>query len=226
MHLEYIAHATFLLTLSDGRRLILDPYQGMTFTGRFNYPPFVTAADFALITHEHIDHNYLGDLTDIPVVVRNAWQDARLRVTSQFVWHDKFQGTKFGGGVSMKFIEADGVRLCHMGDCGEMLSDAQVAEMGDIDVLLIPVGGFYTIDGHEAAALARRIHARTVIPCHYRTSLCSLPITGPEEFLSHFGQACRMASCRVSLDALPAGVVVVPPRFGKVSSQLSVVSCQ
>ncbi|MBR4985940.1 MAG: MBL fold metallo-hydrolase [Proteobacteria bacterium] len=217
MQLEYIAHATFLLTLADGRRLILDPYQGMTFNGRFNYPPFAVSADFALITHEHIDHNYLGDLRNIPVVVRNAWRDAGLKITSQFVWHDKFEGTKFGGGVSMKFIEADGIRLCHMGDCGEILSDAQIAQMGDIDVLLIPVGGFYTIDGHEAAALAKRIRAKTVVPCHYKTSLCGLPISGPEVFLSHFEHVSRLEDCRVALEDMASGVVVVPPRFGELA---------
>lgn len=210
MKLEMIAHATFRLTLSDGRVLLTDPYQGHTFGGRFDYPPFETAADFVLITHEHIDHNYLGDVRGIPVVIRHDWLDDVFAVHSVFAWHDKFMGTKFGGGVWMKCIDAEGLRICHMGDCGEVLSDAQIAEIGHVDVLLIPVGGFYTMDGDEAAELVRRIAPRTVIPCHYRTPLCSLPIEGPDRFLKHFTDIVTLNSHCVELSTLPPGIVVMP----------------
>ena len=215
MRIEYIAHATFVIVLNDGRRLIIDPYQGNTFGGRFDYPPFVTRADFALITHEHIDHNYTADLQGHPVIVRNAWQDERLHISSVFAWHDKFGGTKFGGGVQMKIIEADGIRLGHLGDCGEILGEEQIAALGKIDVLLLPVGGFYTMDGDEAADLARRIGARTTIPCHYRSPLCSLPIEGPDRFLAHFPGACRWPEYCAEVRELPEGVVVMPMKMVK-----------
>ncbi len=216
MQFDYIAHATFVLTLDNGQRLIIDPYQAHTFSGRFDYPPFETHADFALITHEHIDHNYLGDLKNIPVVVRHDWISPGLNIRSIFCWHDKFNGTKFGGGVWTKVIEADGLRVCHLGDCGEILSDAQIESFGKIDILMIPVGGFYTIDGHEAAELANRFGARTTIPCHYRTSLCSLPITGPEDFLSHFETVTQIDASHVDARNLPSGIVVMNSLFGKV----------
>lgn len=214
MKLTFVAHATFALDLDDGRRVVIDPYESMTFKGRFNYPVYRTHADLVLITHEHIDHNYLGDIQNIPVVVRHDWCDRKLCVSSHFAWHDKFEGTKFGGGVWMKMVEADGVRLCHLGDCGEVLSDEQIAALGRVDVLLIPVGGFYTLDGHESADLARRIGARVTIPCHYRTSLCSLPITGPEEFLSHFPDYHRVETCEADVSKLPEGVVWMPSLYG------------
>ncbi len=209
MKLSFIAHATFAIDLDDGRRIVIDPYESMTFKGRFNYPPFCTCADFVLITHEHIDHNYLGDIHNIPVVVRHDWCDSSLKVTSHFVWHDKFEGTKFGGGVWMKLIEADGMRILHMGDCGEILTDEQIAALGRIDILLIPVGGFYTIDGHEAADLALRIGARVTIPCHYQTPLCSLPITGPEAFLSHFPNYHVLSTHEIDASSLPTGIVMM-----------------
>ena len=185
----------------------------MTFQGRFNYPPFVTHADFALISHEHIDHNYVGDLRGPPVIVRHAWQDAQMRITSQTVWHDKFNGTKFGSSVSMKIIEADGLRLCHMGDCGELLNEGQIEAMGKLDVLCIPVGGFYTLNGDEAAEVAQRIDCRTIIPCHYQTPLCKLPIEGPERFLSHFDRVVHLDQNRVNASDLPSGVVVLRDSF-------------
>lgn len=218
MIIDYIAHATFVLTLDCGRRIIIDPYQAHTFNGRFDYPPYKTHADFALMTHEHIDHNYIADLTNIPVVVRHDWTDSMLKVRSVFCWHDKFQGTKFGGGVWTKIIEADGLRLCHLGDCGELLSDEQIEAFGKLDILMIPVGGFYTLNGHEAAVLADRIGAKTTIPCHYKTTLCSLPITGPDEFLSHFPNAVKLGTSRAEADNLPIGTVLMNSLFGEVLS--------
>ena len=212
MKIEFIAHATFKLTLNDGRIIVIDPYLSMSFQGRFNYPKFDEKCDFAVITHEHLDHNYLEDLKDNPVVVRNSWVDAGLRIQSVFAYHDKFQGTKFGGYVLMKMIEADGIRLCHMGDCGEILSDAQIESLGKIDVLLIPVGGFYTIDGLEAAELAKRIGARTTIPCHYLTPKCSLKLEDETRFLSQFKTIYTMSGV-VDAEKLPDGIVHLLSRY-------------
>ena len=213
MIIQYIAHATFTIDLNDGRRIIVDPYLGMSFNGRFNYPPYVTKADFAVITHEHLDHNYLGDIENIPVVVRSNWHDITLDIRTVTVFHDKFGGTKFGGTVGMKIIEADGLRICHMGDCGEILTDEQIEKLGRIDVLLIPVGGFYTIDGDEAFDLAQRIGARTTIPCHYLTPRCSLTLEGPERFLAHYQDFTRLSDSRFNAECLPEGVVCVPSLY-------------
>ena len=213
MKLEYIGHATFAIDLEDGRRLVIDPYRGMSFDGRFNYPPFHSHCDFALLTHEHLDHNWLGDLQGTPVVVRQAWHDAGLNVRSLFAWHDQYQGTKFHGYVLMKIIESEGLRLAHLGDVGELLSDVSLAAFGPLDVLIIPVGGFYTIDGDEAARITRALHARVTIPCHYKTPLCSLPIEGPERFLSHF-DLVHNAQGPVDVHNLPSGILQLAPRFG------------
>ena len=212
MKIEFIAHATFKLTLNDGRVIVIDPYLSMSFQGRFNYPKFDDRCDFAVITHEHLDHNYLGDLQGMPVVVRNTWHDAGLSIHSHLVWHDKFGGTKFGGSVLMKVIEADGLRLCHMGDCGEILTDGQIAKLGKLDILLIPVGGFYTIDGLEAAALAKRIDAVTTIPCHYLTPRCSLKLEDESRFLSAFNNIYTIDG-EYDAGRLPPGIVKLGSRY-------------
>lgn len=212
MKIEFIAHATFKLTLDDGRVIIIDPYMGMSFQGRFNYPPFVTPADVVAITHDHLDHNYLGDITGDPVVVREAADLPGLKITSIRVWHDQFEGTKFGGAVDMKCIEADGIRLLHMGDCGECLTDAQLKALGPIDVVLIPCGGFYTIDGAMAADIAKRLGATTTIPCHYKTELCALPIVDETEFCAQFDRITRLNKSEFT-PGEAAGVVVLTPRM-------------
>ena len=212
MKLEFIAHATFKLTLNDNRIIVIDPYQSMSFQGRFNYPIFDEYCDFAVITHEHLDHNYLEDLKGNPVVVRNSWQDKNLNIYSIFAWHDKYQGTKFGGYVLMKIIESASIRLCHLGDCGELLSDKTIDQMGRIDILLIPVGGFYTIDGSEAAALVHRIQPKTVIPCHYLTPRCSLKLEDETEFLSHFDKIHHLSG-EIDIKDLPDGIVHLASRY-------------
>lgn len=214
MHIEFIAHATFVITLNDGRRIVIDPYQGMSFQGRFNYPAFQTHADFVVMTHEHLDHSYLGDISNVPVIVRQQWRDSRLFIYSVFAWHDSVGGTKFGGGVQMKVIEADGIRVAHLGDVGEDLSNEQIAALGKLDILILPVGGFYTIDGDAAAALVRRVNAHTVIPCHYKTALCELPIEGPERFLEHWKPHITYVGKNwLEAGLLHAGIVVMSDKW-------------
>ncbi len=212
MKIEFIAHATFRITLNDGRIIVIDPYQGMSFQGRFNYPAFMTRADVVVITHDHLDHNYTGDIEGESVIVRHEADLPGISIRSFRVWHDQFEGTKFGGAVDMKLIEADGVRLLHMGDCGECLTNAQLAPLGHIDVALIPCGGFYSIDGTLAADIAKRLGATTTIPCHYKTSLCTLPITDETDFVNHFDHVTRLNTCEF-IPGQCAGIVVLTPKM-------------
>jgi len=84
---------------------------------------------------------------------------------------------------SVFYFEVDGIRLCHLGDLGHQLSDKQIAELGKVDILLIPVGGFYTIDAKAASQVCNRLTARVIIPMHYKTDKCGLPIAGVDEFV-------------------------------------------
>jgi len=213
MRIEFIAHATFVLTLSNGRRIILDPYEGMAFGGAFNYPAYPTRCDVAAITHDHADHAHLGDLSGDPIVVRDRYVSEGLRIESVRVCHDKFGGEKFGGAVDMKVIEAEGLRICHMGDCGELPSEAVAERLRPLDLLLVPVGGFYTIDGTEAADWTKLIRARTTIPCHYRTSLCQLPIEDEARFLLHFEQYTRLEDFGAEVSEFPEGIVLMPSMY-------------
>lgn len=217
MEIEYVAHATFFLRLCSGRRIVIDPYKAHEFGGRFNYPVYAPECDFAVVTHEHIDHAWFGDLRGNPVIVRQAWRDETMRISSVFAYHDTFKGTKFGGYVLMKIIEADGVRLCHLGDLGERLSDEQIAAIGACDAVIVPAGGFYTLDADGAYETACRLGARTVIPCHYRTALCALPLTGVEPFLAHFDRFEHLRGGMHRVRDLPAGVVVLDDAFSGAS---------
>ena len=80
-------------------------------------------------------------------------------------------------------FEVDGIRVCHLGDLGHQLSDTQVAELGDVDILLIPVGGYYTIDAKVASRVCGSLKPRVIIPMHYKNNRCAYPIAGVDEFL-------------------------------------------
>ena len=113
-----------------------------------------------------------------------------------------------------KIIEAEGVRIAHLGDVGEDLSDTQIKALGKLDVLILPIGGFYTIDGDAAASLVQRLQVRTVIPCHYKTTLCDLPIEGPERFLTHFKtQITCLNQNSMLLGTQPEGIVVMRDKW-------------
>ncbi len=83
------------------------------------------------------------------------------------------------------------MKVCHLGDLGHRLSDTQVTELGGVDILLIPVGGFYTIDARVAIELCGRIKPRVVIPMHYKTDKCDYPIAGVERFLQGKDEVTR-----------------------------------
>ena len=80
-------------------------------------------------------------------------------------------------------FEVDGIKVCHLGDLGHQLSDKQAADLGEIDILLIPVGGYYTIDAKVATQVCNQFKPKVIIPMHFKNNKCSFPITGVDEFL-------------------------------------------
>jgi len=97
-------------------------------------------------------------------------------------YHDEAGGTKRGKNVIFCF-EVDGIRLCHLGDLGHLLSDKQIAEIGAVDILLIPVGGFFTIDGRGATQVCDQLKPKVVIPMHWNYKWSFSEIASVDEFL-------------------------------------------
>ena len=86
----------------------------------------------------------------------------------------------------------DGIRVCHLGDLGHLLSDEQIAELGRVDILLIPVGGYFTIDARVATQVCNQLKPRVIIPMHYRNDKCAFPITGVDDFLKEKENITRL----------------------------------
>ena len=152
------------------------------------------------MSHEHADHNNVSAVEGSPEVVRGAAKGRvkGIEFNSISTYHDDAQGRSRGENTIFCF-KVDGVRICHLGDLGHQLSDEQIAELGKVDVLLIPIGGFYTIGAKVASQLCDKLMPKVVIPMHYKTSKCSFPITGVDEFLRGKERVTRLNTSEVEL---------------------------
>ncbi len=191
MRIDFLGHAAFLLTGESGVRVLIDPYESGGFSGRVGYAPITEAVDVVVITHDHLDHCHTASLPPGFEVIRHAGESRGVRVRSVAAFHDEVEGTRFGGVVDMKVIEVDGLRVLHAGDLGHRLEEKHLGAIGPIDVLMVPVGGFYTLDAEGAAEVTAKLVPGAVIPCHYKTARCGFDIAPVAPFLERFEVVLR-----------------------------------
>ncbi len=174
MTITWLGHACFLLE-EDGCRLITDPYTGVA-----GYPDTHTEAHAVYCSHGHFDHCFTQGVKLL------SKRECPFSVTEVAVFHDD-QGGALRGENTIRVFSAGGVRVCHLGDLGHPLSGEQAAAIGPLDVLLIPVGGFFTIGPELAAETVRRLKPRCAVPMHYRHAPYGLSkVGGVDPFLSLF----------------------------------------
>jgi L-ascorbate metabolism protein UlaG (beta-lactamase superfamily) len=195
MKLHWFGQSAFLLT--GDIRVAIDPFGdvGAVSQRQFDYPPVTgVEADLLLITHEHFDHNGTEGVVGDPVVVRSTagtFDSPAGEVVAIASEHDDVAGTQRGPNTIFAFA-LDGLRLCHFGDFGQpALRPEQRAAIGDVDVLMLPVGGGPTVGGEAAAAIVRELTPRLVVPMHYRTEALDF-LEPPDAFLA----ACDGADVR------------------------------
>ena len=204
MKLTWYGHSCFLLETAEGSA-IFDPYAPGSVPG-WLLP--VLSADSALCSHGHSDHNWAEGVT-------LTGETPRYRVETLDTWHDEKKG-RLRGPNTIHVVEAEGKRIAHLGDLGHELSPEQLAALGRIDVLMIPVGGFVTIDAKQAQRVAEAIGAPVVIPMHYRGKGFGYDKIGPvEDFLALRSDVKRLPTNAVELDALETPVTAVPAVPGR-----------
>lgn len=156
MKLTWYGHSCFGLNSAAGS-VVFDPYVP-------GFPPGLAvpelSADLVLCSHGHDDHNAAQ-------VIKLTGREPACRVTKIASWHDDANGAKRGANT-IHIVEMEGQRVAHLGDLGHMLTAEQLEAMGRLDVLLVPVGGFYTIDAETARRVADASNAHIVVPMHYR----------------------------------------------------------
>lgn len=186
MHLTHIGHACFKIQDkigSDGITLITDPFDK---TIGIKMPNF--EADIVTISHNHYDHNNIKAIRGNPYIINSAGEYDIKGVIIYGVesYHDKQEGKERGKNIIYR-IEIDNVSITHLGDLGHILNDKQLEILAGTDILLIPVGGKYTIDAKEAVEVVSQIEPRIVIPMHYKTKGLKIDIDSVESFIKEIG---------------------------------------
>ncbi len=193
MLIRHIGHAEFLIELESGYRIVTDPYDAGC-----GYPVRKEAADAVLVSHHHHDHDAVGNVGGTPQVIDAAGKTTLAQgvtVTALEGFHDDAEGAKRGKTL-LFLLEAEGLRIVHLGDLGCGLGEEQAKTLQHPDILMIPVGGFFTIDGKQARDIAHELGARTVLPMHYKTKYnADWPISGPEAFLEGYGEGDMARDC-------------------------------
>ncbi len=183
MKIKWYGHASFKITTEKGAKIIIDPYQSGAFGGVISYGKITEEADIVLTSHDHDDHNYTKDIKGTFKHINKAgrYEEKGVQIRAIPSYHDPSRGKERGQNLIF-VVEADGLTVGHMGDLGHTLAADTLKLVGKLDILLLPVGGFYTINADEATKVMNDLAPMMTIPMHYKTDKCNLPITGVEEF--------------------------------------------
>ncbi len=167
MKIKYLGHASFLLKFKR-TKVVTDPFDPQMVGIKF---PRVEA-DIVTLSHHHQDHDRADLVKGSPLVIDlpGEYEKEGVRITGVLTYHDKSKGQKRGENVVFKMEGEDGIKVLHCGDLGHVLTDDQIEKIGEVDVLLIPVGGFYTIGPEEAMEVINKIDPAIVVPMHYNHS--------------------------------------------------------
>lgn len=184
MDIVWFGQACFKLKGKEASAVI-DPYDS-EFTGL--KLPKDLEANLSLKTHDHQDHSNLAAVSgeEVQISGPGEYEVKGISVVGVSTFHDKTEGSERGKNVVYN-IEVDGLNIVHLGDLGHTLSEEQVLEIGTTDVLLIPVGGTYTIDAKDAAEVVAQLEPKIIIPMHYALPDLKFPLEGVDGFLKEMG---------------------------------------
>ncbi|OPX86158.1 MAG: metal-dependent hydrolase [Pelotomaculum sp. PtaB.Bin104] len=194
----WYGHSCFLIETPQ-KKIITDP-----FYKNFGYPVPNIAADIVTISHQHSDHNGIDTVPGKPKVVETAGEHNidGVKITGVKSFHDMRNGSQRGENIIFVF-QVEGIRICHLGDLGHLLDQPTLKQIGEVDVLLIPVGGYYTINAGEAKEVAAQLNPYLVVPMHYITGYIKLPIAPVNEFLKLYPNYSEQKQLEILAGKLP-----------------------
>ena len=201
MKIRWLGHACFLLESQDGTKIVTDPFDGSV-----GYKMPMLEADIVSVSHDHYDHNYVEGVQGDPQIIRSAgeYTIGNVKIKGVPAYHDEVKGAKRGTNIIFNF-DIDGIKVCHVGDLGHLLSKSQLEEVGHVDVLLIPVGGIFTLDAEGAAAAVEQFSPKIIMPMHFRTPAVSMPIDPVDVFLEKMGYGEQLDSDTIEITAEDIG---------------------
>lgn len=207
--IRFYGHAFVQVTSPQGVRVAMDPF------GQIGYPMPDVTAEIVTISHGHGDHNNAALIKGNPKILRGLgmggkhWarvnhRDRDVRVQAFPAYHDKEEGKKRGLNSIFLLVVA-GLRIAHMSDIGQVPSDQVFDALGRTDLLLIPVGGHFSIDAKEATEIVERLKPPVVVPIHYKTdATASWPIADERAFVQDKARVKQVGhQVEISQETLP-----------------------
>ena len=182
MKIRYLGHSSFQLIESTGTTVVTDPY-----AESLGIEMPIVSADAVTVSHHHYDHDAVKKIGGSPIVIdkEGSYELSGVEINSIKSFHDPEGGRLRGENIIFKF-SMDGIEVCHLGDIGEECSTELIESLLPVDVLLIPVGGTYTIDAEQAKEYVDRIMPDIVIPMHYREKGKRLDVDKVDDFCDLF----------------------------------------
>ena len=209
MQIKWLGHASFLVTSKDNTKIITDPY---IVEGGIRYDPINESADITTVSHNHGDHNNVGIIKGNPRVLRDpgSYVVKGIEIKTVQVYHDGTKGSQRGSNLIFCF-KVDELNLCHLGDLGHELSQQQVSQIGPVDILFVPIGGFFTIDSSQASKVVQYVNPKVVFPMHFKNSKVDYPIADVGQFLIGKKNVRKVESSEVEInkETLPVETEVV-----------------
>lgn len=165
MNIKWYGQACFRIMTNEGISIVMDPFDEST---GYRFPK--GSANIVTVSHDHSDHNNVQSVTGDFDCINNAgvFTSNKINIIGVETFHDDSNGSKRGKNIIFK-LNIDGISICHCGDLGHILTQAQADLIGKVDVLLIPVGGVFTIDAIEAVKVIEQLNPAVIIPMHYQT---------------------------------------------------------
>ncbi|WP_378953640.1 MBL fold metallo-hydrolase [Pelosinus sp. sgz500959] len=200
MQIEWKGHSSFVLHSDNGQTVLTDP-----FNEQVGLPVPNVDVNVVTVSHQHGDHNATGLLPGTPIVVDGIGQHtvAGIGIHGIAAYHDAEQGA-LRGKNTIFVITVDEMNVCHLGDLGHPLTPEQVAEIGKVDILLVPVGGFYTIDAQQAYDIVQQLQPKIIIPMHYKLDeRLVYPIAPVDGFLSFYQEVKTKDVLKITKTSLP-----------------------
>lgn len=173
------------MTSAKGTRLLTDPYESGSYGGAVGYKKIDEPTDAITISHNHADHNYISREHDKARIFRETGTFVFKGITVKGIglYHDASHGSERGSVIAFIYT-IDGMSFCHLGDLGHLLSKSEASEIGQVDVLMAPVGGTFTVDAEEAGKVMDSLSPRICLPMHYKTKSVGFSLGPLEDFTS------------------------------------------
>lgn len=198
MEITWYGHSCFLLKSKNGKKILMDPLNQS-----LGYKTPNESVDIITISHHHFDHDSTENLPGIPTIIdkEGLYKFTDISINGITSFHDKNLGAKRGKNIIFT-INMDGFNICHLGDLGHEPTSEMLVRIGPVDILMIPVGGNYTIDGSEAAVVAKKINSHIILPMHYGTEALTFPLEGAEKFITEMKNSEKLDSSTLEVTCI------------------------